>query len=56
MTTLEKIEMDAAAALEKLSRGETPTHNERVALDAYTLLHGKKAGNAGKRKTIKTGK
>ena len=56
MTTIELIEMDAATAIEKLSRGEMLTHNERIALDAYTLLHGKKAGNAGKRKVVKTGK
>lgn len=56
MTTLEIIKMDGLAALEKAGRGEKLTSNEAEVLKIYTSLYAKKAGNAGKRKVIKTGR
>lgn len=56
MTTIEKINFDGVGVIEKLGRGETITQDEKITLKAYNQLHSKKAGNAGKRKIIKTGK
>ncbi len=55
MNTLQKIEMEGVAAIKKAGRGETLTPAEMEVMRIYTSLHGKKSGNAGKRKTTKTG-
>jgi hypothetical protein len=56
MTTLEKIKMDGLAAMEKAGRGEVLSTNDAEVLKIYSSLYAKKAGNAGKRKIVKTGR
>ena len=49
MTTIERIHMEAAEAIEKIKRGESLNANDKQVLRIWTNLTGKKAGNAGKR-------
>ena len=56
METLEKIKMDGAGFIDKLRRGETLTEDEKYVVKIYNSLYAGKAGNAEKRKVIKTGR
>lgn len=56
MSTIDKIKIDGELIIKKLKNGEALSKSDCDILKIYNSLFSKNAGNAGKRKIIKTGK
>ena len=48
--------MDGDQIIEKIKRGGIMSNDDKNIMNIYSSLYSKNAGNAGKRKIIKTGK